>query len=79
MSVVNASEAKSKFSRSISNVNHKKAKKKEFTTEIKIQLWDEMTQSYFKNGMFTLSKITAQRDTVMDYISYCQFEFIEFL
>ena len=77
--MVNQSEGKSKVSPSISNINNKRAKKKEFTHEIKIQLWDEMTQSYFKEGMFTLSKIAAQRDTVMDFISYCQFEFLEFL
>lgn len=57
----------------------RRGKKKEFTKDYKIKLWEEMTQNYFREGMMTMNKIKKQSETVIDYLNMCQNEFIQYL
>lgn len=54
-------------------------KRKEFTKELKGQLWEEMTLNYFKEGMVAVNHIKKQRETMVDYLNMAQTDFVQFL
>lgn len=56
-------------SRSISQVGggiKRVGKKKEFTRDYKLKVWEEMTLTYLREGMLTINQIKKQAETVID-------------
>lgn len=70
------SEMHSKKSKSTSM---KQRKKKEYSRDFKIQLWEEMCSSYLRDGMLTINAIKKLNESTVNSLNQCQNDFIAFL